>query len=82
MKKYNILYIGRNIEILNTVVRLLNANKDWLGIGALDDVMAKSLFREYTIQVVLLGAGISEESELNLLQFSLARRFIFLVWQP
>jgi Mg2+/Co2+ transporter CorC len=69
MKKYTILYIGRNIEILNTVVRLLNANEDWLGIGALDNVIAKLLFKEHTIEVVLLGAGISEESELNLRSF-------------
>jgi hypothetical protein len=69
MEKETILYIGRNVEILNTVVRLINANADWLGFGALDDDTAKSLAKEQSFDVVLLGSGISDESEFSLRSF-------------
>ena len=58
-----ILYIGRHKEILDTVVRLLNANEDWLGIGAETDEEALHLFSKYDFSLVLLGCGIEEESE-------------------
>ena len=58
-----ILYIGRHAEILETVVRLLNANEDWLGIGAATDEEALKLFSKYDFSLVLLGCGIEEESE-------------------
>lgn len=58
-----ILYIGRHAEILETVVRLLNANEEWLGIGASTDDEALELFTKYDFSLVLLGCGIEEESE-------------------
>lgn len=58
-----ILYIGTHKEILDTVVRLLNANEDWFGIGAETDEEALQLFSTYDFTLVLLGCGISEESE-------------------
>lgn len=61
-----ILYIGRHKEILDTVVRLLNANDEWLGIGAETDAEALHLFSTYDFALVLLGCGIEEESEHNL----------------
>lgn len=69
MEKNTILYIGRNVEILNTVVRLINANENWLGIGAIDDGAAKLLFISHAVDVVLLGPGISDESEAILCNF-------------
>lgn len=58
-----ILYIGRHAEILETIVRLLNANEEWLGIGAATDEEALQLFSKYDFSLVLLGCGIEEESE-------------------
>lgn len=58
-----ILYIGRHKEILDTVVRLLNANDEWLGVGAESDEEALHLFSLYDFTLVLLGCGIPEESE-------------------
>lgn len=58
-----ILYIGKHKEILDTVVRLLNANDEWFGIGAETDEEALELFSTYTFSLVLLGCGISDESE-------------------
>ncbi|RYE22587.1 MAG: hypothetical protein EOP51_12865 [Sphingobacteriales bacterium] len=58
-----ILYIGRHAEILETVVRLLNANEEWFGIGAATDEEALQLFSKYDFSLVLLGCRIEEESE-------------------
>lgn len=69
MKKSTIFYIGRNLDILNTVVRVINANENWFGIGASNDIEAQELFRENEIEVVLLGVGITCESESMLRSF-------------
>tara|TARA_R110000868_G_scaffold99653_1_gene274185 strand:+ start:2076 stop:2405 length:330 start_codon:yes stop_codon:yes gene_type:complete len=69
MGNINILYIGRHLEILSTVVRLINANADWSGIGALNDEEAKCLFQEKKFEIVLLGPGITDESEKHLRLF-------------
>lgn len=65
----NILYIGRHQEILETVVRLINANEDWFGAGAETDETAMNLFSTIHFQLVLLGCGIEEESEEKLRKF-------------
>ena len=65
----NILYIGRHPEILETVVRLLNANEDWFGAGAETDETAQDLFEKINFRIVLLGCGIEEESEKKLCKF-------------
>lgn len=65
----NILYIGRHPEILETVVRLINANEDWFGAGAENDETAMDLFEKINFQIVLLGCGIEEESEEKLCKF-------------
>lgn len=58
-----ILYIGRHTEILNTVVRLINANESWFGIGAETNAEAISLFSAYDFSLVLLGCGIEKACE-------------------
>ena len=44
METINILYIGRHLEILATVVRLINANENWNGVGVMNDEEAKEIF--------------------------------------
>ena len=65
----NILYIGRHQEILETVVRLINANENWFGAGAETDETAMDLFSTIHFHLVLLGCGIEEESEEKLRHF-------------
>ena len=65
----NILYIGRHPEILETVVRLINANENWFGAGAETDEAAMDLFKKINFNLVLLGCGIEEESEEMLRNF-------------
>jgi len=64
--KTKILVIGRHAEILETVLRVLNKNQDWEGIGASTDEEAITLFHQQAFDIVLLGGGIDEESEQKL----------------
>lgn len=69
METINILYIGRHPEILETVIRLINANENWIGIGVMNDEEAKEIFLKKNFSIVLLGSGIQEESEADLSAF-------------
>jgi hypothetical protein len=61
--KTKILAIGRNEEILQTVLRLINKNEAWEASGALTDEAAFRLFDSLQPSLVLLCSGISEASE-------------------
>lgn len=69
METINILYIGRHVEILETVIRLINANENWNGVGVMSDEEAKEIFLRKDFSLVLLGSGIPEESETELCAF-------------
>lgn len=69
MKKTHILYIGRHFEIMNTIIRLINANKNWIGIGVVDDKEALAIFQKKEFSIVLLGSGIAIEEEVALCSF-------------
>jgi DNA-binding NtrC family response regulator len=69
METTNILYIGRHIDILAIVVRLINSNEDWYGVGVMNDEEAKEMFTQKKFSMVLLGSGIQKESETNLCSF-------------
>jgi hypothetical protein len=69
MKAITILYIGRNVEILTTVIRLINANENWFGVGVMNDEEAKDIFLKKDFSLILLGSGIQEESEVELCAF-------------
>jgi len=61
--KTKILAIGRHPEILQTVVRLINNNPEWDGVGANTDDEAVLLFSTQSFKIVLLCGGIENESE-------------------
>lgn len=69
METINILYIGRHLEILETVIRLINANENWNGVGVMNDEEAKEIFLRKDFSIVLLGSGIQEQSETELCAF-------------
>jgi len=64
-----ILVIGRHNEILETVVRLLNKEENWMASGASSDTEAIRLFDEQKPAIVLLCAGIEDESETAIRQY-------------
>jgi DNA-binding NtrC family response regulator len=61
--KVRILYIGRNKEIMQTVLRLLNKSSRWKAEGASGDEEAIELFHRHKFDIILLGPGIEKESE-------------------
>jgi len=61
-----ILYIGKHPEISETVVRLINANENWFGIGAENQEEAIDLFSKYDFSIALLGCGLSSIEENSL----------------
>jgi len=58
-----ILVIGRNEAILSTVVKLINANREWSAIGAQSDTDAIALIHTNTFSLVLFTNGIDAASE-------------------
>ena len=63
MNKVEILVIGHNPQIMETVLRLINQNSNWSAVGALTDEEAIELFHQYSFELVLLGGGIEDASE-------------------
>ena len=64
--KINILAIGRNEEILQTLVRIIQKNDTWHGVGAATDEEAILVFDQLHPAIVLLSNGIEDESEKKL----------------
>jgi PleD family two-component response regulator len=65
-KMIEILVIGRNVEILQTVVRLVKNNPEWNVTGVSTDDEAIAAFNIQVFKLVLLGGGIEKESEYEL----------------
>jgi DNA-binding response OmpR family regulator len=63
MDQIQILVIGRNPDIVQTVVRLVNNNPAWNASHALTDDAAVELFEGRQFDLVLLGGGIEPESD-------------------
>jgi hypothetical protein len=63
MEKIEILVVGRNLEIVQTVVRLINNNSAWNATPAVTNLDAIWLFQSRPFTLVLLGGGIEPESE-------------------
>jgi DNA-binding NarL/FixJ family response regulator len=63
MKKTNILVIGRHPQIMETVLRLINAQPAYTAIGAITDSEALGKFKTEKFDLVLIGGGVEEESE-------------------
>ena len=66
MENLTILYVGMHPEIRETVVRIINGNGRWRGIGAGSAEEAMRLFLTEKTDVLLLGCGIAPEMEKSL----------------
>ncbi|GGM88461.1 hypothetical protein GCM10010967_21410 [Dyadobacter beijingensis] len=62
MSKVNILAIANHPEILETIVRLINQQDAWNGIPAGSIAEAEEALRLNSIDLVLLGVGVDEET--------------------
>lgn len=61
-----ILVVGTHEDILQTIIRLLNAQSSWHaeGVSSYEDAIAKCKSRAYSI--LLLGGGLTEAEEVKL----------------
>ena len=63
MAKIKILVTGRNEQIVQTIVRLINNNPAWNAAYALTDDETISTFINQPFDLVLFGGGISPGSD-------------------
>jgi len=62
-KKVDILIIGKQPEIMAIVLRLINSKPEWNGNTAFSVSGAMEQSKSVLFDVVLLGAGLSEEEK-------------------
>ncbi|WP_221391210.1 response regulator receiver protein [Dyadobacter sp. NIV53] len=68
MSKINILVLASHPEILETIIRLINKNERWNGVGVVSPEEATAAFEITQFDLVLLGVGVNDETEQRLLQ--------------
>ena len=61
MKELSILITGTNPDIMKVILRLLNSKEGWTGHTAFSVEEAITKSGETTFDVVLIGAGISDD---------------------
>ena len=66
MDTLEILVVGTHPEILKVILRLIHANPLWKATGCSCVSDAKDTFLEKDFDLVLLGAGLAEDEELEL----------------
>src|SRR5450432_1751921 len=71
--KIEILAIGRNDEILQTLLRIINKNENWHASGSLTDEEAIRIFDNANPAIVLLSNGIDAGSENKLRNYFSSR---------
>jgi len=72
MEKTEILVVCRHPEILATIVRLINNKPEWNATGCETDEQAINAFKSIGCKLVLIGAGVPQESEAHLRQSFMA----------
>lgn len=63
MKKVAIIVFGKNVDILETVVRLINEQPNWEAVGTTEVEVAIAKIQQRDYQLLLLGGGISPTTD-------------------
>jgi hypothetical protein len=71
MKKYNFLILGKNLPILEILLRLVNGNENWNAVGFSDEKLAQDYFLQNTVDFVLLSSAIEDQVEKEFSAFCL-----------
>ena len=79
--KIEILAIGRNEEIMQTLLRLIRKNENWNASGALTDEEAVTIFNQVHPDIVLLSNGIDEDSEKKLSSYFSSKNPVTIIIQ-
>lgn len=69
MSQTNILVVAHHPEILETIIRLINQQEEWKGIPAGSAEEAENAVRINSIDLVLLGVGVDDESGQRIISF-------------
>jgi hypothetical protein len=69
MEGIRILYFGKNKDILETVIRLLNNHESWSGEGVYELEHVKESLQDEHFDILLLGCGIDEADEEKLRKY-------------
>ncbi len=64
--KLQVLVIGRQPEIIEAVLKLINNTPDWEAAGALADEEAIELYQQRRFDLILIGGGVEPVSEAKL----------------
>ena len=64
--KIKIIVLGRNLEIINLIVRLVNNSPDWQAKGYIKDVNVIEAIKQEKFDLLLLASGITNEEESKL----------------
>lgn len=67
MSKINILVVADHAEILQTIIRLINQNESWNGVGAGSFEEAAAHLELNNFDLVLLGVGVDGQVEERIL---------------
>jgi hypothetical protein len=65
----SILFIARNPQIVETVLRLINGVEGWTARGCLSNETAMEAFLINEYDLVMFGSGLEPTSELELTRF-------------
>lgn len=69
MDTIKILVIGKHPQIMQTILRLINARPEWNGVGAFTHAEAIAIFMGQPFHIVLIGAGLSPAENDELCRF-------------
>ena len=70
MEKKQIMVVSTNTSILQTIIRLINQNDAWNGVAADSFDTALLLAKDDRFDLILLGAGLDQEEENQLINLS------------
>ena len=63
IKKIQILIVGRNPQVTEVLLRLVNKNEKWEGKLAMSNAEALHLFKQHDFDIILLSSGIEVADE-------------------
>lgn len=63
MEKIQILSIGRDPVVLQRLLRFINENPGWEGVGTIDDTSAQEIFGQKKYDIILFVDNIASNAE-------------------
>ncbi|MDB5020078.1 MAG: hypothetical protein JWQ28_1205 [Pedobacter sp.] len=68
--KVKILVVCANPNILRVILRLINANEDWQGLGTSTFEEAKAPLASEKFDLLLIGSGLTQAEEQGLIEYA------------